>query len=68
MGMKSRNRWQAWAELAIAAYLTAWLVALIGVDGWVQRISLAIPFVAIFILGYTYVAFRTLAPNWRLGR
>lgn len=61
-----RRRWQAWAELGIAAYLVAWLATLVGIEGWVERISAAIPFVLIFIVGYVYVALRTLAPMFRV--
>ncbi len=56
------GQWKAWIELAMAAYLTVCLVSLFFFDHWVERVSLAIPFVLLFIAGYTYVAlasFRT---------
>ncbi len=63
-GLRGRKRWQAWAELIIAFYLATWLFMLIGLDGWVQRVAMAIPFVLIFIAGYLYVALDTFAAAW----
>ena len=63
-GLRGRKRWQAWAELIIAIYLALWVVALVGVDGWVERVSAALPFVAIFIAGYLYVAVQTMSAAW----
>jgi cellulose synthase/poly-beta-1,6-N-acetylglucosamine synthase-like glycosyltransferase len=51
--------WKAWVELGIGLYLTAFLILFFFHDKWAERVSAAIPFLLIFILGYFYVAFQT---------
>ncbi|QOJ14681.1 MAG: glycosyltransferase [Planctomycetia bacterium] len=58
-----RGRWQAWAELGMAAYLTVFVVCALLTDGWAARVSAVLPFLAIFVGGYVYVAVQTLAPR-----
>ncbi len=63
-----RINWKAWAELAIALYLTACAVVLFFFDDWFQRVSMALPFLAIFIVGYLYVAWQTFHAHWLANR
>ncbi|MGE0482024.1 MAG: glycosyltransferase, partial [Phycisphaerae bacterium] len=67
-GLKLRGSWQAYAELAIAFYLTACLIALCCFDHWIERVSAALPFLAVFISGYLYVATQTLYSQWLAKR
>ena len=67
-GMRNKKGWQTWAELGMGVYLTACLVGLFFFDQWFARISAAIPFLLIFIMGYFYVAFQTLYTQWHARR
>ncbi len=58
--------WQAWAELGIGLYLTACLVGFFFFDNWYERVSAAIPFLLMFILGYFYVATQTFYTQWHV--
>jgi cellulose synthase/poly-beta-1,6-N-acetylglucosamine synthase-like glycosyltransferase len=59
-----RHNWKAWAELTMAIYLTACTAILLLSEHGLQRISMALPFLAIFILGYAYVAYQTFHTAW----
>jgi cellulose synthase/poly-beta-1,6-N-acetylglucosamine synthase-like glycosyltransferase len=63
-GFQHRRSWQTWAELGMALYLTVCMLGLFAFDNWQQRVSGAIPFLLIFILGYYYVALQTLYTQW----
>lgn len=63
-GFRFKKNWQAWAELAMGLYLTACLVGLLFFDEWLTRVSAAIPFLLMFIMGYFYVAFETFYTHW----
>ncbi len=63
-GFRNKRRWQVWAELGMGIYLTLCLVGFFFFENWVERVSAAIPFVLIFILGYFYVAFQTFYTRW----
>ena len=67
-GFRSRKRWQAWAELGMAVYLTACVAGFFFYEDWVRRVSGAIPFLLIFIVGYYYVAFQTFYTGWMSRR
>lgn len=67
-GTASRGDWKGLAELAIALYMSACLVALFFFDEWVQRVSAAIPFLGLFIFGYGYVAVTSLYGQWLASR
>jgi cellulose synthase/poly-beta-1,6-N-acetylglucosamine synthase-like glycosyltransferase len=58
------NQWKAWAELGIAGYLCACLGAFFFFDDWFSSVSAAVPFLGVFIFGYTYVAIQTLTGRW----
>lgn len=62
--LRIRGNWKAWAELGMAVYLTACAAALFFFDDWFQRISMALPFLLIFIAGYVYVAYLTFRAQW----
>ncbi|MBU0641593.1 MAG: glycosyltransferase [Planctomycetes bacterium] len=62
---RRRKSWQVWAELGLALYLTACVVSFFFHEYWVERVSAAIPFVLVFIVGYFYVAFQSLYTNWQ---
>jgi len=63
-----RANWKAWAELGIGLYLLACAGALLFFDNWFQRVSMALPFLIIFISGYFYVAFYTFYTGWLARR
>jgi len=63
-GFRTKRRWQAWAELAMALYLTACLIGFFFFKNWFKQISGAIPFLLVFIAGYYYVAFETFHTHW----
>ncbi|TWT44760.1 Beta-monoglucosyldiacylglycerol synthase [Phycisphaerae bacterium RAS1] len=65
---RGKHGWQVWAELFMGVYLLAWVLPMFLHPKWVERISAALPFVAIFISGYFYIAWQTLATHWRAGR
>ncbi len=67
-GFRSRKRWQVWAELAMGCYLLACAVALFFFEHWYERVSAALPFLAVFIAGYFYVAFTTFYGQWLAQR
>ena len=67
-GLQIRKNWKAWAELAMALYLLACAAALFSYDNWFQRVSMALPFLVIFIAGYFYVAFETFYTHWLASR
>jgi len=56
--------WKAWAELAIGLYLSGFLLAFFFHEEWYERVSAAIPFLLIFIVGYFYVALQTFYGRW----
>jgi cellulose synthase/poly-beta-1,6-N-acetylglucosamine synthase-like glycosyltransferase len=59
-----KKNWQAWVELVMALYLTGCAAALLLFDNWFERVSMALPFLLIFIVGYAYVAFQTFYTRW----
>jgi cellulose synthase/poly-beta-1,6-N-acetylglucosamine synthase-like glycosyltransferase len=61
---RGRSIWQAWAELAIGLYLLGFFVAFLEHDRWFERVFGALPFLAMFIAGYLYVAVQTIYPRW----
>ena len=67
-GFRHKNNWQVWAELGMGLYLTACLVGFFFLDNWFQRVSGAIPFLLIFIVGYFYVAFQSFYSQWHSRR
>jgi hypothetical protein len=67
-GFRNRRVWQAYAELVIGLYLTACLIGCFFFDHWLERVSAAMPFLAIFIVGYFYVAYQTLRTEWSSRR
>jgi cellulose synthase/poly-beta-1,6-N-acetylglucosamine synthase-like glycosyltransferase len=60
--------WKAWAELGMGLYLTACTIALFFFDNWFQRVSMALPFLVIFIVGYFYIAWQTFHFHWLTSR
>jgi len=67
-GHNIRSSWKAWAELAMGFYLTACAVALFFFDHWFERVSMALPFLAIFIVGDFYISFQTFRTYWVMHR
>ena len=63
-GFQLKKNWQMWVELGMAVYLTACAASLLFFDRWFERVSMALPFLAIFIVGYFYVAFQTFYTRW----
>ena len=59
-----RGSWKTWGELFLGFYMAAFTVSLLLLDNWFERISAALPFMAIFIAGYFYVALQTLYGQW----
>jgi len=59
-----KKNWQAWLELGMAVYLTACAASLIFFEHWFERVSMALPFLLIFIVGYFYVASQTFYTRW----
>jgi cellulose synthase/poly-beta-1,6-N-acetylglucosamine synthase-like glycosyltransferase len=64
LGAHLRGAWRAWAELALAAYLTVCLCSFFFFEQWVERVSAAVPFLGLFIFGYAYVAIQSLYGQW----
>ncbi len=67
-GLELKRNWKAWAELGMALYLTACAAALFFFDNWFQRVSMALPFLVIFIAGYFYIAYQTFYAHWLARR
>ena len=67
-GFQLKTNWQAWAELGMALYLTACAVSLMFFQNWFERVSMALPFLLVFIVGYFYVSFQTFYTRWLSGR
>jgi cellulose synthase/poly-beta-1,6-N-acetylglucosamine synthase-like glycosyltransferase len=59
-----RKNWQVWVELFMGFYLLGCAVALLFFKNWFERVSMALPFLAVFILGYFYVAFQSFYTRW----
>lgn len=55
-----RIGWQALTELGLAAYVALCLLALFFFDDWLERVSMAMPFLGLFIGGYAYVGWQTI--------
>lgn len=66
-GFQLKTNWKAWAELAMGVYLVLCAGALFLFDHWFERISMALPFLVIFIVGYFYVAGQTFYTRWLSG-
>jgi hypothetical protein len=67
-GTRIKVGWKAWAELIIGLYLTACAIALMFFDNWFQQVSMALPFLLIFIAGYLYVSLQTFRTAWLAQR
>ncbi len=67
-GFGIRTNWKVWAELTMGLYLTGCAVALFFFENWFQRVSMALPFLLIFIGGYFYVAGCTFYSGWLTQR
>jgi cellulose synthase/poly-beta-1,6-N-acetylglucosamine synthase-like glycosyltransferase len=67
-GFQLKRNWRAWAELFMAVYLTACAASLLFFENWFERVSMALPFLAVFIVGYFYVAFQTFYTRWLSAR
>jgi cellulose synthase/poly-beta-1,6-N-acetylglucosamine synthase-like glycosyltransferase len=67
-GFRMRGAWKAWAELALALYMTGCLCMCFFFENWVERVLLALPFLGLFIFGYFYVAVQTLYGQWLVAR
>lgn len=63
-GLRIRSTWRAWAEIGMGFYLLGCFVAVFFFEHWVDRVSMALPFLAIFVVGYFYVALQTLYTQW----
>lgn len=63
-GLRIKHSWKAWVELGLGLYLTGCAVVLFSFEDWFQRVSMALPFLLIFIVGYFYVAFHTFHTQW----
>lgn len=59
-----KKNWQAWVELAMAVYLCACAVSLLLFEHWFERVSMALPFLLMFIIGYGYVSVQTFYTRW----
>jgi len=59
-----KKNWQAWVELAMAVYLCACAVSLLLFEHWFERVSMALPFLLMFIIGYGYVSIQTFYTRW----
>jgi len=59
-----RANWKAWVELGLGLYLVGFTVSLFFFENWFHRVSMALPFLAIFIVGYFYVAMQTFYTGW----
>ncbi len=67
-GNRLRAGWKAWFEVGMAIYLTVCAGVLFFFDHWFERVSMALPFLAIFIIGYCYVAYQTFYTQWLAHR
>ncbi|MFQ5807088.1 MAG: cellulose synthase family protein [Phycisphaerae bacterium] len=67
-GFRFRGSWKAWLELALALYMTTCLCSFFFFDKWFERISAALPFLGLFIFGYSYVAIQTFYGQWLATR
>ncbi|MBK9128833.1 MAG: glycosyltransferase [Phycisphaerales bacterium] len=67
-GFRPKSNWKAWMELGLGLYLLGCGVALFFFEQWYERVSMALPFLLIFIVGYFYVAFQTFATQWLTDR
>ncbi|MEW6252445.1 MAG: cellulose synthase family protein [Planctomycetota bacterium] len=63
-----RKNWQVWVEVGMGIYLLICAGMLLFFDRWFERVSMALPFLLIFILGYFYVASQSLYTRWLSGR
>lgn len=63
-GLAFRGAWKAWAELGLAIYMTACLCTFFFFEDWPQRIAAVVPFLGLFIFGYSYVAIQTFRGRW----
>ena len=63
-GFQLKKNWQAWVELGMGLYLTGCAASLLFFNNWFERVSMALPFLVIFIVGYFYVAFQTFYTRW----
>jgi len=63
-GFGVRANWKAWVELGLGLYLVGFTVSLFFFENWFHRVSMALPFLAIFIVGYFYVAMQTFYTGW----
>jgi hypothetical protein len=63
-GFQLKKNWQAWGELAMALYLTACAAMLPFYPHWFERVSMALPFLLIFVVGYFYVALQSFYTRW----
>ncbi|MGE3181223.1 MAG: glycosyltransferase [Phycisphaerae bacterium] len=58
---KRRGRlWQAGFELLLASQLAGWFVFILFVTGWNLVAATALPFVVMFVFGFSYVAISTI--------
>ncbi len=67
-GFRQRRVWQAYLELTIALYLIICGIGLMTLPQWFDRTAAALPFLLIFITGYTYVALHSLYTQWVVAR
>jgi len=67
-GLRTKFNWKAWAELGMGLYLLACGAALLFFDDWFRRVSMALPFLLIFITGYFYVSLQTFYTGWVSNR
>jgi cellulose synthase/poly-beta-1,6-N-acetylglucosamine synthase-like glycosyltransferase len=62
--LRIKRNWKTWAEVGMGLYLMGCAGALFFFDNWFQRVSMALPFLLLFIAGYFYVAFHTFYGQW----
>ncbi|MBK8914454.1 MAG: glycosyltransferase [Phycisphaerales bacterium] len=65
MAVRTKRQWQAWAEFGIAGYLATFLLLVLMEADGVLRVAAVLPFLLIFVGGYAYVAWQTLAGGAR---
>ncbi len=65
---RPKANWKVWCELGMGLYLLGCGLFMLSFDNWYERVSMAFPFLAIFILGYFYVAYQTLHSQWVTSR
>lgn len=56
--------WKGWGEVAMAIYLLGCALVMFQFNNWYERVSMALPFMLIFICGYLYVAYQSLRTAW----